>query len=91
MESLAKLMISPHIHSEKSTSGIMLDVLIALLPATFAGTVIFGWRALLVIAVCVICSVAFEAIFNLFFPIHPAPARATRADSCCTAAPPKVC
>ena len=65
MSALTKLMISPHIHSGKSTSGIMGDVLIALLPATIAGTVIFGWRALLVIAVCVICSVAFEAIFNL--------------------------
>ena len=65
MSALTKLMISPHIHSGKSTSGIMGDVLIALLPAAIAGTVIFGWRALLVIAVCVVCSVGFEAIFNL--------------------------
>ena len=65
MSALTKLMISPHIHSGKSTTGIMADVLIALLPATIAGTVIFGWRALLVIAVCVACSVGFEAIFNL--------------------------
>ena len=65
MSALTKLMISPHIHSGKSTSGIMGDVLIALLPAAVAGTVIFGWRALLVIAVCVACSVGFEAIFNL--------------------------
>lgn len=65
MNSLTKVMISPHIHSGKSTSGIMRDVLISLLPAAIAGTVIFGWRALLVIAVCVITSVGFEAIFNL--------------------------
>ncbi len=65
MNSLTKVMISPHIHSGKSTSGIMRDVLIALLPAVVAGTLIFGWRALLVIAVCVISSVVFEAIFNL--------------------------
>lgn len=65
MSSLTKVMVSPHIHSGKSTSGIMSDVLISLLPATIAGTVIFGWRALLVIAVCVICSVGFEALFNL--------------------------
>ncbi len=65
MNSLTKVMISPHIHSGKSTSGIMRDVLIALLPAVVAGTVIFGWRALAVIAVCVITSVGFEAIFNL--------------------------
>lgn len=65
MSSLTKVMISPHIHSGKSTSGIMGDVLISLLPATIAGTIIFGLRALLVIAVCVIFSVGFEAIFNL--------------------------
>lgn len=65
MSYLTKVMVSPHIHSGKSTSGIMSDVLISLLPATIAGTVIFGWRALLVIAVCVICSVGFEALFNL--------------------------
>lgn len=65
MNSLTKVMISPHIHSGKSTSGIMGDVLISLLPATVAGTVIFGWRALLVVAVCLICSVGFEFLFNL--------------------------
>ena len=64
MESLTKLMISPHIHSGRSTRGIMLDVLIALVPAIVAGTVIFGVRSLLVIAVCVICCVGFEALFN---------------------------
>ena len=63
--SKAKLMISPHIHCGQSTTGIMLDVLIALLPATVAGAVIFGWRALLVVAVCLISCVGFEALFNL--------------------------
>ncbi len=65
MSSLTKIMVSPHIHSGKSTSGIMGDVLISLLPATVAGTLIFGWRALLVIAICVISSVLFEALFNI--------------------------
>lgn len=64
MSSLTKVMISPHIHSGKSTSGIMRDVIISLLPATVAGTLIFGWRALLVVAVCVLSSVGFEALFN---------------------------
>lgn len=48
-----------------STGGIMLDVLIALLPATVAGIFIFGWRALAVIGVCVAACVAFEALFCL--------------------------
>ncbi|MBE5756949.1 MAG: hypothetical protein E7342_04020 [Clostridiales bacterium] len=57
--------VSPHIHSGKTTSKIMLDVIIALLPATIAGVVIFGLRALLVIGVTVGASVGFEALFNL--------------------------
>ena len=59
------LSISPHIHSGKSTSKIMRDVLIALAPASIAGVVIFGLRALLVVAVCVLSCVAFEALFNI--------------------------
>lgn len=65
MNALTKVMISPHIHSGRSTAGIMRDVLISLLPATVAGTVIFGWRALLPILTCVVCCVGFEAIFNI--------------------------
>ncbi len=65
MSYLTKLSVSPHIHSGRSTSGIMRDVLISLLPATVAGVVIFGLKALLVVAVCVICCVGFEALFNL--------------------------
>ena len=65
MSSMTKIMISPHIHSGRSTGGIMRDVLIALLPVTIAGTVIFGLKSLLVIAVCVICCVGFEALFNI--------------------------
>ena len=59
------LSVSPHIHSGRKTSRIMLDVLIALLPATIAGTIIFGWRSLLVVALCVGSCVGFEALFQL--------------------------
>ena len=65
MSNLAKLSVSPHIHSGRSTSGIMLDVIISLLPATIAGVVIFGLRAALVVAICVLSCVGFEALFNL--------------------------
>ncbi len=64
MSDKLKLSVSPHIHSGNSTSRIMLDVLIALLPATAAGAVIFGLRSLLVVAVCVASCVLFELIFN---------------------------
>jgi electron transport complex protein RnfD len=65
VSNLAKLSVSPHIHSGRSTSGIMLDVIISLLPATIAGVVIFGLRAALVVAICVLSCVGFEALFNL--------------------------
>ena len=64
MDNLLHLSASPHIHCGRSTSSIMRDVLIALLPATVAGTVIFGWRSLLVVAVCVASCVILEALFN---------------------------
>ena len=65
MDKHLSLAVSPHIHSGRSTAVIMRDVLIALLPAMLAGTVIFGIRSLLVIAVCVASCVLFEALFNI--------------------------
>ena len=65
MSAKTKVAVSPHIHCGRSTSGIMLDVVLSLLPATVAGVVIFGWRALAVVAVCVACCVGFEALFNV--------------------------
>jgi len=43
----------------------MRDVLIALLPATAAGVVLFGWRALVTILVCVSSAVLAEFLFNI--------------------------
>ena len=65
MNTQLTLSVSPHIHSGRSTRRIMLDVLIALLPATAAGAIIFGLRSLLVVAVTVAACVGFEALFNL--------------------------
>lgn len=65
MNTQLKLSVSPHIHSGRSTRGIMLDVLIALLPVTAAGAAIFGLRSLLVVAFTVAACVGFEALFNL--------------------------
>ena len=63
---MKKLVVSssPHIHSPVSTRRIMLDVIIALLPAAVAGIVIFGLRALAVLCVTVAASVFSEFIFN---------------------------
>ena len=55
---------SPHIHSQKTTSRIMLDVIIALMPATIAGFIIFGLKALSVVMMCIAVCVISEIIFN---------------------------
>lgn len=64
---MEKLIVSPapHIHTKTTSRGIMLDVVIALLPATVAAVIIFGLKALGVIAACVITAVVAEALFNL--------------------------
>ena len=51
---------SPHIKDGMTTQKIMLNVIIALIPALIAAVVIFGFRALLVTAVCVVSCVFFE-------------------------------
>lgn len=56
---------SPHIHAPTSVQRIMLDVVLALLPAAAAGVYFFGLRALLLIAVCVGSCVLSEFLFNL--------------------------
>lgn len=56
--------VSPHINSPRTTQKIMLDVLIALLPAGVASVIIFGMRSLLVIGVCVASCILSELIFE---------------------------
>ncbi len=53
---------SPHLRAASSTRRIMLDVCIALAPAAVAAVIIFGWKALALIAVSVAAAVLAEAI-----------------------------
>ena len=55
---------SPHIRSKDTTQTIMRDVIIALLPALAASVYVFGIRALMLTAVCVIFAVGSEYIFE---------------------------
>lgn len=55
---------SPHIHGKKTTTSIMLDVIIALIPATVAGFLIFGLKALSVVMMCIAVCVLSEFVFN---------------------------
>lgn len=56
---------SPHLHSGASTRGIMLDVIIALMPALAASVLLFGWRAAGVTVVCVASCLAAEYLSNI--------------------------
>ena len=55
---------SPHLHSGARTRKIMLDVIIALLPATAMAVIFFGLNALLLIAVTTAAAVLSEFLFN---------------------------
>lgn len=55
---------SPHVHCGRTSQGIMLDVIIALLPASIAGVIFFGLPALAVILISVAAAVLTEFIIN---------------------------
>lgn len=55
---------SPHIGSNETVTKIMLDVIIALMPAFIAGCIVFGVRALTVTIVCMISCVLSEYIWQ---------------------------
>lgn len=65
MSKLFKVTSSPHIRHEDSTRGIMSDVIIALLPAAIYGCILFGWRAIAILAVTIATAVAAEALWNI--------------------------
>ena len=54
---------SPHIRGNFRTSRLMLDVVLALLPALAVGVWMLGLRALLVALVCVVTAVAAESLY----------------------------
>ena len=55
---------SPHIRGNVRTSRLMLDVVIALLPALLVGAVVLGYRALLVALVSMGGAVATECVYS---------------------------
>ena len=56
---------SPHARRNITTSMVMRDVLIALIPATVWGIYVFGLRAALIVLTCVASCVLFEALTQL--------------------------
>ena len=56
---------SPHIRGDFRTSRLMLDVVIALLPALLVGVAVLGFRALVVALISIASAVASEALYAL--------------------------
>lgn len=59
-----KVSASPHVRSKDTTSDIMFDVIIALVPATLFGIWQFGRTAAFLIIACILSCVAFEALYQ---------------------------
>ncbi|MBQ8258286.1 MAG: RnfABCDGE type electron transport complex subunit D [Clostridia bacterium] len=65
---MSRLHISPapHIHQKgASVNRVMLDVIIAMIPAALVGIIFFGLKALWIILTCVASAVVSEFLFNL--------------------------
>ena len=70
---MSKLIVSPspHIHSKDSTKSLMLDVVIALVPAVICSVVFYGWRELLLLLVSVATCVLLEWAVTRFLLKKP--------------------
>lgn len=64
MNQLLNVSSSPHARSKTTTSNIMLDVAIAMIPATAYGVYHFGFHAFLVLAVTVLSCVLSEYVYE---------------------------
>lgn len=64
---MSQLIVStaPHVRSPRTTKHIMLDVLIALAPATFAGFVFFGVAAFVTVLLAVVSAVLAEFVYYI--------------------------
>lgn len=64
MSDLLNVSASPHVRSKDSTMTIMRDVAIALMPAVIFGVYNFGFKALLLIVICVATCVLTEYLYE---------------------------
>lgn len=67
LENILLVSSSPHIRSNESVQRIMLDVIIALMPAAIGSVYFFGLNALKLILISVASSIFFEAIIQKAF------------------------
>lgn len=64
MEQTMKISSSPHIRDKETTTNLMGQVIVALMPATIFGIYNFGLDALIVVLISVISCMIFEAVFQ---------------------------
>ncbi len=64
MKDMLNVSSSPHIRHSETVTGIMGDVIIALMPAAVYGCILFGLRAAAVLAVCVLTAVLSELLWD---------------------------
>ena len=62
---------SPHIHGKVSTMSLMLDVVIALIPAVLVSVVFYGWKELLVLGVSVGSCLLLEHLITVYLLKKP--------------------
>lgn len=67
MDDMLVVSSSPHIRSNESVRKIMLDVIIALIPAIIGSIYFFGMNAIKLLLVSIIASVVFEALAQKMF------------------------
>jgi len=58
---------APHIFAKDTTAALMLDVVVALMPAVAAGIWLFGWDAARVTIISVVACVGFEFLWEVIF------------------------
>lgn len=73
METEPNVLFSPHIRAPESTRSVMLDVIIALLPALAFSVYYFGWRSLTLTVFTVLCCLFFERLYRRLMKKPSAP------------------
>lgn len=66
MDKLLHVSSNPHVRASQTTQKIMLDVIIALLPASIFGVYNFGYEALILILATIASCVATEYLYQVF-------------------------
>ncbi len=66
-----KLLVSPHLHAKTSTTSLMRDVVIAMLPAVVVSVLFYGWSELLILGVSVASCVLLEYLITKYLLKRP--------------------